>query len=69
MRSASATAASSESSAPSLPGTTGTPAACMRRRASTLSPICWMTRQDGPMKTSPASSQALAKRQFSERNP
>ena len=62
-------AASTESTGPSLPGTTGTPAAAMSRRAAILSPICWITRQDGPTKISPAASQAWAKRQFSERKP
>src|SRR5712691_5811605 len=39
------------------------------RLAPTLSPMCWMTREGGPIHTRPASSQALAKRQFSERKP
>ena len=69
MRSATPRAASTDSTGPSLPGTTGTPGRAMSRRAPTLSPICWITRQEGPMKISPAASQAWAKRQFSERKP
>ncbi len=69
MRLAASRAASSVSTVPSLPGTTGTPAAAMSRRAATLSPICWITCQGGPTKMNPACSQACAKRQFSERKP
>ena len=44
----------------SEPGTTGTPAAIMRRRASTLSPIASIASGEGPMNVSPASRTARA---------
>ena len=52
-----------------MPGTIGTPAASMRRRASTLSPMARMLAPLGPMKTRPAASQASAKPAFSDRKP
>src|SRR3990172_7201047 len=48
----SASAASTTVSA--LPGTTGTPAAAMSRRASVLSPIALIASGEGPMNTRPA---------------
>ena len=68
-RAATPVAASTPSTPESLPGTTGTPAPAIRVRAPILSAICWMTDQDGPTNTTPASSHALANRQFSDRNP
>ncbi|OQA44423.1 MAG: hypothetical protein BWY52_01639 [Chloroflexi bacterium ADurb.Bin325] len=55
--------------AESLPGTTGTPAAIIVRRAWTLSPIAWMAAGDGPTQASPASCTAAANSSFSERKP
>ncbi len=52
--SASARAGANSVSGASAPGTTGTPAARIRRRASVLSPIARMAVDGGPMKTSPA---------------
>ncbi len=52
-----------------LPGTTGTPASPARRRAAIFEPIRSMTAAGGPMKASPAASQAAANSAFSERNP
>src|SRR5947208_1998705 len=51
------------------PGTIGTPAACMRRRASVLSPIARMAVAGGPMKVSPASATASANGARSEKKP
>ena len=51
------------------PGTTGTLAAIIRRRASTLSPMASMASGDGPMKVSPASRTARANGARSERKP
>src|SRR5207237_442572 len=51
------------------PGTTGTPAAIIRRRASSLSPIASIASAEGPMKTTPASAQARAKAARSARKP
>ena len=63
------TTSSSLSIVPCEPGTTGTPAAIMRLRASTLSPIASIASGDGPMNTRPASAQARAKCARSERKP
>ncbi len=54
---------------PLEPGTTGTPAAFTVSLARILSPIRAMASAGGPMKTSPASSQARAKPAFSARKP
>ena len=51
------------------PGTIGTPAACIRRRASVLSPMARMAPPEGPMKTSPASVTAWANAARSARKP
>ncbi len=51
------------------PGTTGTPAACIRCRLSVFEPIASIDSGDGPMKISPASRQARAKAAFSARKP
>lgn len=67
-RAASASSAS-VSPLPLDPGTTGTPAARTVSLARILSPIRAMASADGPMKTSPASSQARAKPAFSARKP
>ncbi len=53
----------------SVPGTTGTPAAIMFRRACVFSPMASMALAGGPMKVSPAWSQARTKAAFSERKP
>ena len=52
-----------------VPGTIGTPAAAMRRRAPILEPIASIAAGGGPIQTSPASPQARAKAAFSARNP
>ena len=51
------------------PGTIGTPASRIRRRASVLSPITAIVAGLGPTKTSPASSTARAKSARSARKP
>ncbi len=53
----------------SVPGTTGAPPAMAARRAAVFEPMARMESADGPMKTSPASSQAAAKSAFSLRKP
>ena len=63
------TISSSLSIVPCEPGTTGTPAAIMRLRASTLSPMASIASGEGPMNTRPASAQAWAKCARSERKP
>src|SRR5207244_1475730 len=52
-----------------VPGTTGTPAAIIRRRASTLSPIARMLVAGGPMKVSRLLTQASANAGFSDKKP
>ena len=52
-----------------MPGTIGTPAACIRWRAPILEPIASIASGGGPIQTMPASSQARAKAAFSARNP
>ncbi len=54
---------------PSLPGTTGTPAAIIARRAAALSPIARMAAGGGPMKRMLQASQTSAKWAFSARKP
>jgi hypothetical protein len=55
---ASSTPASASVIGALAPGTIGTPAASMRRRASVLSPIAEMAACGGPIQVSPASSTA-----------
>ena len=69
MRSASRASAASSASGSSVPGTTGTPAATASRRAAVFSPISSIVCERGPMKTTPACSQARAKAAFSARKP
>jgi hypothetical protein len=69
MRSASATARSTSSIGSTRPGTTGTPAACIVRRAMILSPIVSIASAGGPIHTSPASTTARAKYARSLRKP
>ena len=52
-----------------VPGTTGTPAAAIRRRDSILEPIASIAAAGGPIQTMPASSQARANPAFSARKP
>ncbi len=52
-----------------VPGTMGTPAAAIRRRASVLSPMARIAPDGGPMNAMPAWRQASANRQFSDKNP
>ena len=59
----------SSGSAPSEPGTTGTPALRMASLADTLSPIRRIVAARGPMKTKPELSTRSAKSAFSERKP
>ena len=51
------------------PGTVGTPRASTVRLAEILSPMISIASGLGPMKTTPASAQALAKAAFSARKP
>ena len=69
MRSAVSRASSPAPTAPSLPGTTGTPASAIAFRAATLSPIVSICFGDGPMKAMPWASTTSAKCAFSERKP
>ncbi len=69
MRSASRRSVGASPTAAIVPGTTGTPASTASRRAEVFSPMRAMVSLRGPMKTSPASSQALANAAFSARNP
>ena len=69
MRSAASARRPRSSTASSVPGTTGTPAAVAMRRAEVFSPMSAMVSLRGPMKTRPASSQARAKEAFSARKP
>ena len=59
----------SSGSAPSEPGTTGTPAFLIASLAETLSPIRRMESGRGPMNTKPLFSTRSAKSAFSERKP
>jgi hypothetical protein len=59
----------SSGSAPSDPGTQGTPAFIMAALALTLSPISRMVSARGPIKTKPERSTFSAKSAFSDRNP
>ena len=52
-----------------VPGTIGTPAACISSRAFVFEPIASIALAGGPMNTTPASSQACANGAFSARNP
>ena len=68
-RLAAASSDASDWSAGVSPGTTGTPARSISRRAEILDPIAAMAADGGPMKVIPADSQAAAKSAFSARNP
>ena len=61
--------AGSSGSAPSEPGTHGTPAFSIACFALTLSPICRMFSGCGPMNTKPLFSTFSAKSAFSARKP
>ena len=52
-----------------VPGTIGTPAACISSRARVFEPIASIALAGGPMNTTPASSHAWANDAFSARNP
>ena len=65
----SAMSRSADSSGSVVPGTIGTPAACMRSRAAIFEPIASIASGGGPIQTSPASSTGRAKAAFSARNP
>jgi hypothetical protein len=67
--SSAAALASSTLAVPSVPGTSGTPAARISAFACALSPIRSITSAVGPMKTRSFSSQARTKSAFSERKP
>ena len=54
---------------PSVPGTSGTPAARISAFARALSPVFSMTSAGGPMKTRSFSPQARTNAGFSDRNP
>ncbi len=59
----------SSGSAPSEPGTQGTPALIIACLAETLSPIRRIDSERGPMKTKPDFSTRSAKSAFSDRKP
>ena len=61
--------ASSGSMRPSVPGTTGTPAAIIVLRAATLSPRCVIASGAGPMNVMPFSAHARANASRSLKNP
>ncbi len=52
-----------------MPGTTGTPASSIRRRAVVLTPMLSIASGGGPMNTSPARAHARAKPACSAKNP
>ena len=52
-----------------VPGTIGTPAAAIRRRAPIFEPIASIASGGGPIQTSPAAATARAKSAFSARKP
>jgi hypothetical protein len=52
-----------------VPGTIGTPAACISSRARVLEPIASIAAAGGPMNVTPASSSARANAAFSARKP
>jgi hypothetical protein len=52
-----------------VPGTIGTPAACMSSRARVLEPIASIADDGGPMKTMPSSSRRRTNGAFSARKP
>jgi hypothetical protein len=62
-------AASTVSTGSVVPGTMGTPAACMSSRARVFEPIASIAAAGGPMKTIPRSSRARANAAFSARKP
>ena len=66
---ASKSAASASCTPLALPGTTGTPASIMVRRAWLLLPMRSITSGEGPIQVIPFSTQSFAKVEFSERKP
>ena len=64
-----ATISATESTGPGVPGMTGTPAACISRRASTFEPIASIASGGGPIQTMPDSPTARANDAFSARKP
>ncbi len=64
-----ASASSAEVSGVIEPGTTGTPASSIRRRAVVLTPIASIASGGGPMKTRPARAHARAKPACSAKKP
>ena len=52
-----------------VPGTIGTPAACISSRARVFEPIASIADAGGPMKVTPASSSRRANVAFSARKP
>ncbi len=52
-----------------MPGTIGTPAACISSRALVFDPIASIALDGGPMNVMPASSSARANDAFSARKP
>ena len=67
--SSAATRTSASVAPPSVPGTSGTPAAFISAFARALSPIRSITSAPGPTKTRSLSSHARTKAGFSERKP
>ncbi len=64
-----ATTSPADSTGSVVPGMTGTPAACINRRAVTFEPIASIASGGGPIQTRLASSTARAKLAFSARKP
>jgi hypothetical protein len=62
-------ASAASASGSTVPGTTGTPASRMRRRALVLSPMASIAEAGGPRKMSPAFCTASANSARSERKP
>jgi hypothetical protein len=58
-----------EASGSIVPGTIGTPAACILLRAASFEPIASIASGGGPIQPSPAASTARAKPAFSARKP
>ena len=66
---ATASASLGSLTAPSVPGTSGTPKAFTASLAASLSPITSMAFGEGPTNSTPAFSRAVAKAPFSLRKP
>jgi hypothetical protein len=63
------TRSAADASGSVVPGTIGTPAACIRSRAAIFEPIASIAAGGGPIHVSPDSSTSRAKPAFSARKP